>query len=64
MELGAVALVLVETILGKLRAEVTHDSVTGNFGHHARGGNRQTVAIAVDDRRLRKWKWKNRQTVD
>ena len=54
MELSAVALVLVKTILGKLRAEVTHDSVTGNFGNHARSRDRQAVAIAIDDRRLRK----------
>jgi len=64
MQFGAVALVLVETILGKLRAEVTHDSVARHFGDHARGRDGQTGAIAVDDRRLWKRKWKNWETVE
>ena len=64
MKFGAVALVLVETIFGKLCAEVTHHPIARHFRDHARGGDGQTVAIAVDDRRLWKWKWKNRKTVD
>ena len=64
MKFGAVALVLVETIFGKLRAEVTHHPIARHFRDHARGGDAQTVAIAVDDRRLWKWKWKDRETVD
>jgi len=64
MQFGAVALVLAETIFGKLRAEVTHHSVPGDFGDHARGRDRKAVTIALDDRRLRKWKWKNRQPID
>ena len=64
MKFGAVALVLVETIFGKLRAEVTHDSIARHFRDHARGRDGQTVAIAVDDRSLREWKWKNREPVD
>src|SRR5256884_8388296 len=64
VQFGAVALVLVETIFGKLRAEVTHDSVARHFGDHARGRDGQTVAIAVNNCGLRKWKWKNRTTID
>ena len=64
VQFGAVALVLVETIFGKLRAEVTHDSVARHFRDHAGGGDGQTVAIAVDDRCLRKWKWKNWETIE
>lgn len=64
MKLGAVALVLAETIFGKLGAEVTHDSVAGDFRDHTRCRNRQAIAIAVDDGGLRKWKRKNWETVD
>ena len=64
MQFGAVALVLVETILGKLSAEVTHDPISRDFGDHARRGDGQAVAIAVNDRGLRKGKRKNRKPVD
>src|SRR5947209_3982194 len=64
MKLGAVALVLVETILRKFRAEVTHDSIPRDFGDHTGGRDRQTIAIAVDDCSLRKWKWKYGKTID
>src|SRR5438067_13277299 len=64
VQFGAVALVLVETIFGKLRAEVTHDSVARHFGDHACGRDGQTVAIAVNNCRLREWKWKNWTTID
>jgi len=64
MKFGAVALVLVETIFGKLLAEVTHDPVARHFRDHARRGNRQAIAIAIDDRGLRKRKWKNGKAVD
>jgi len=64
MKFGAVALVLVETIFGELRAEVTHDSVARHLGDYARGRDGQAVAIAVNDCGLRKWKWKNRQAID
>ena len=60
MEFGAVALVLAETIFGKLRAEVTHHPITSDFSDHARRGDSQTVAIAVDDRGLRERKRKHR----
>jgi len=64
MQLGAVAFVLAETILGEARAEVTHHHVARHFCDHAGGGDRQAVTIAVDDRGLREWKGKNRQSVD
>ena len=64
MEFGAVALVLVETIFGKLRAEVTHDSIPRHFRNHARSRDGETIAIAVDDCGLSKWKRKNREPVD
>src|SRR5580700_8991880 len=64
MELGAVALVLAETIFGKLCAKVTHDSVARDLGNYASRGDAQTVAIAVDDCSLRKRKWKHWKPVD
>ena len=64
MQLGAVALVLVETILGKLRAKVTHHSVARDFGDNAPSGDTQAVAIAVNDRGLRKRKRKNGKAID
>ena len=64
MQFGAVALVLVETIFGKLRAEVTHDPIARHFRDHARGRDGQTVAITFDDCRLRTGEWKNGKTVN
>ena len=64
VEFGAVTLVLVEAIFWKLGAEVTHHPVACDLGDDAGGGDGQTVAIAVDDGRLRKWKRKNGKTVD
>ena len=64
MQFGAIALVLVETIFGKLCAEVTHHSIARHLRDDARRRDRQAVTIAVDDRRLRKGKWKNRESVD
>ena len=64
MQLGAVTFVLTETIFGKVRAKVTHHSIARDLGDHARSRNRQAVAIAINDRRLRKWKRENRQTID
>jgi len=64
MQLGAVALVLPETILGKLRAEVAHDSVARDLRDDARGGDGQAVAIAVDDCSLWKGKRKNGKPID
>ena len=55
---------LVEAILGKLGAKVTHHPIARYLRDDAGRGDAQTVAIAIHDRRLRKGKWKNRQTVD
>ena len=64
MQLGAVAFVLAEAILGEARAEVTHHHVARYFRDHAGGGDRQAVTISVDDRGLREWKWKDGQSVN
>ena len=64
MQFGAVALVLVETIFGILRAEVTHDPVPCDFRDHARGGDAQAVAIAIDDRGLRQRERMDGESID
>lgn len=64
MKFCAVAFVLAEAILGKTGAEVAHNRIARDFGDHARGGDAETVAIAVNDRRLRQGKGENRQAVD
>jgi hypothetical protein len=52
VQLRGVAFMLAEAILRKTRAEVTHHLVARHLRDHARGRDRQTDAIAVDDRRL------------
>jgi hypothetical protein len=64
MKFRAVAFVLAEAILGKTSAEVAHNRVARDFRDHARGGDAQTVAVAVNDRRLWQWKRKNGEAVD
>jgi hypothetical protein len=64
VQLGAVAFVLAERILRKLDAKVTHDPVARYFCNDAGGGDAQAEAVPVDDRRLRKGKGDDRQTVD
>jgi len=64
MQFRAVAFVLAEAILGKARAEVAHNRVARDFGNHTGRGKAEAEAIAVDDRRLRKWKRENGQAVD
>ena len=64
MQFGAVTFMLAETILGKLRAKVTHHSIARDFRDHAGGSDTQTDAIAINDCCLWKWKWNDRQTVD
>ena len=64
MQFGAVAFMLAERILRKLRAKVTHHSVARDLGDYAGGRDAQTDAITIDDSRLRKWKRDNRQTID
>jgi hypothetical protein len=64
VEFRAVAFVLAEAILGKARAKVAHNRVAGDLGNHTGGGDAEAEAIAIDDRRLRQRKRKNRETVD
>lgn len=64
VQLGAVALVLAEAIFRETRTEVAHNRVPRDLRDDARCRDTETVAIAVDDRRLRQGKGKNRQAVD
>ena len=64
MQFCSVTFVLAETILRKLRAKVTHDPVARDLCDHACGGDAQTDAIAIDNRRLRKRKRNHRQTIN
>jgi len=64
VEFGAVTFVLAETIFRETRAEVAHNRIARHLGDHARGRDAQAVAIAVDDRRLRKREGEYRQAVD
>ena len=64
MQFGAVAFVLAEAILGKTRAKFAHHHIARHFRDHARGGDAQAVAIAIDDRRLRQREGKDRQSID
>src|SRR5258708_33782213 len=57
MELGegqfrAVALMLAEAIIGKIRAEVTHHPVARDLGDDAGGSDAEAEAIALPDGRL------------
>ena len=64
VQFRAVAFVLAEAIFRKTRAEVAHNRIAGDFRDHARRRDAEAVAIAVDDRRLRKRKGKHRQAID
>lgn len=64
MQFGAVAFVLAETILRKLRAKLTHNPIARHLGDDARGRDRFAVAIAVDHRGLRQRKRDNGEAVD
>lgn len=64
MEFGPVAFVLTEAILGELCAKFTHQTIPRHFGDDTRGRDRQTDAIAVNDRGLRQWKRRDRKSVD
>jgi len=64
MQFCSVTFVLTEAILRKLRAKVTHDSVTRDLGDHAGGSDAQADAIAIDNCRLGQWEWNHRQTID
>jgi|SRR5207237_767862 len=64
MQFSAVTFMLAETIVGKMRAEVTHHSVAGDLGDHAGGGNAEAETIPVNDGGLPKWKRNNWQAID
>jgi hypothetical protein len=64
MQFGAVTFMLAERILRKLPAKVTHHSVARDLGDYAGGSDAHADAITIDDRRLRKWKRDDGQTVD
>src|SRR5207237_10330259 len=64
MQFSAVTFMLAETIVGKMRAEVTHHSVAGELGDHTGGGNAEAETIAVNDGGLPKWKRNNWQASD
>jgi hypothetical protein len=64
VQFRAVAFVLAETIFRKMRAEVAHNRIASDFRDHGRRRNAEAVAIAIDDRRLRQRKGKDRQAVD
>ena len=64
MQFGAVTFMLAERILRKPRAKVTHHSVARDLGDHAGRGDAQADAITINDGRLRKRKWNNRQAID
>ena len=64
MQFGSVTFVLIEAILRKVSAKVTHHPVARDLGDYAGGGNAQADAIAIDDCRLGKRKRNDGQTVN
>jgi hypothetical protein len=64
MQFRAVAFVLAEAILRKTGAEVAHNRIARDFRDHGRRRDAEAVTIAIDDRRLRQRKRKNREAVD
>ena len=64
MQRRAVSLVLAEAILGEARAEFPHHPIARDLRDHAGGGDAETVAIAVDDRGLRKREGEDGQAID
>jgi hypothetical protein len=64
MQFRAVAFVLAEAILGKARAEVSHNRVARDLGDHTRGGDAEAEAIAIDNRGLWQWEREDRKAVD
>ena len=64
MQFGSVSLVLTEAILRETRAKFPHQRVARHLRDHTRRRDAQTEAIAINDRCLRKGKWKNWQPID
>jgi hypothetical protein len=64
MQFRSVTFVLIEAILGKLSAKVTHDPVPGYLGDHAGGSDAQANAITIDNCGLREWEGNYRQTIN
>ena len=63
MQFRSVTFVLIEAILGKVSAKVTHDPVPRYLRNHTGGSDAQADAITVDDYCLRKRKRDHRQAV-
>jgi hypothetical protein len=64
VQLGSVTFMLVEAILGKLGAKVTHHSIARYLGDHAGSRDAQTNTIAVDDGSLRERERNDGQTIN
>jgi len=64
VQFSAVTFMLAKRILRKLPAKVTHHSVARDLGDHAGSSDAHADAITINDGRLRKWKWDNRQPID
>lgn len=61
---GAVALVLREAVFGEFAIEVEHESIAGDFGDHARGGDGKAKCISTDQRGLFDGELPDRKAVD
>ena len=64
VQLGAVSFVLAETVFREASAEFAHHHVTRDLRDHARRGDAEAVAVAVDDGGLREREGEHRQSVD
>jgi hypothetical protein len=64
VQFRAVAFVLAEAILRETGAEVAHNCVPRDLRDDTRGRDAEAVAIAINDRRLRQRKGKNREAID
>ena len=63
MLIGAVAHVGVPSIAGMPARQPAHELVTNLLGHHAGGGDRRTVRIAIHQRLVRVTNFRERQSV-
>ena len=64
MKLSAITFVLAEAIVGKVGAEVTHDSVACDFCDYTGGGDGKAEAIAIDNSGLGNWKRNDGQPIN